>query len=242
MNKWMSHANEFVSGRENVTLIQQQHKQARSFFLLLSLSFFFSTTCLTYHFSSLTVILLDTTNQNSLDWTRYPYGPSSRTPGVSCLLLLLLIFNLPLAVPSSLTPAFARIYLWIVCLLFTWRVKERDHKTLLTANQLSHPSHDGHEGTFELSALLASLYSICPLVAIAIFLASFLSLSLSSSHKSPSFTCDLLSSLQEYLSLSCLFLSLPFSCVYLTGFTWVSIALFSSTTTCVFTTLTHHQI
>lgn len=33
-----------------------------------------------------TVTLLDTTGETSLDWTRYPYGPQSRTPGVSIIL------------------------------------------------------------------------------------------------------------------------------------------------------------
>lgn len=31
------------------------------------------------------VVLLDTTKESSLDWTRYPYGPQSRTPGVSII-------------------------------------------------------------------------------------------------------------------------------------------------------------
>ncbi|XP_023213804.1 ephrin type-B receptor 1-like, partial [Centruroides sculpturatus] len=30
---------------------------------------------------SLDLVLLDTTQESSLDWTRYPYGPQSRTPG-----------------------------------------------------------------------------------------------------------------------------------------------------------------
>jgi len=29
------------------------------------------------------VVLLDTTKEDSLDWTRYPFGPQSATPGVS---------------------------------------------------------------------------------------------------------------------------------------------------------------
>ena len=32
---------------------------------------------------SVTVVLLDTTKEDSLDWTRYPFGPQSATPGVS---------------------------------------------------------------------------------------------------------------------------------------------------------------
>ena len=31
------------------------------------------------------VVLLDTTQESSLDWTRLPYGPQARTPGVSLI-------------------------------------------------------------------------------------------------------------------------------------------------------------
>lgn len=31
------------------------------------------------------VVLLDTTKEDSLDWTRYPFGPQSATPGVSLI-------------------------------------------------------------------------------------------------------------------------------------------------------------
>lgn len=38
-------------------------------------------------FSTLTfeflVVLLDTTKEATLEWTRYPYGPQAQTPGVS---------------------------------------------------------------------------------------------------------------------------------------------------------------
>ena len=34
-------------------------------------------------FVSVSVVLLDTTKEDSLDWTRYPFGPQSATPGVS---------------------------------------------------------------------------------------------------------------------------------------------------------------
>lgn len=30
-----------------------------------------------------TVVLLDTTREATLEWTRYPYGPQAQTPGVS---------------------------------------------------------------------------------------------------------------------------------------------------------------
>lgn len=36
-----------------------------------------------FFFSPPTVVLLDTTKEDSLDWTRYPFGPQSATPGVS---------------------------------------------------------------------------------------------------------------------------------------------------------------
>lgn len=29
------------------------------------------------------VVLLDTTKEATLEWTRYPYGPQAQTPGVS---------------------------------------------------------------------------------------------------------------------------------------------------------------
>lgn len=29
------------------------------------------------------VVLLDTTTEEKLDWTRYPFGPQANTPGVS---------------------------------------------------------------------------------------------------------------------------------------------------------------
>ena len=29
------------------------------------------------------VVLLDTTQEATLEWTRYPYGPQANTPGVS---------------------------------------------------------------------------------------------------------------------------------------------------------------
>lgn len=34
-------------------------------------------------FSYLIVVLLDTTKEATLEWTRYPYGPQAQTPGVS---------------------------------------------------------------------------------------------------------------------------------------------------------------
>lgn len=40
----------------------------------------FTMTDLLFFFA---VILLDTTIEPSLDWTRYPYGPQAGTPGVS---------------------------------------------------------------------------------------------------------------------------------------------------------------
>lgn len=47
-----------------------------------SLSLFFFS-CRSLQFI---VVLLDTTKESSLDWTRYPYGPQSRTPGVSIMI------------------------------------------------------------------------------------------------------------------------------------------------------------
>lgn len=32
---------------------------------------------------SVSVVLLDTTGEEKLEWTRYPYGPQASTPGVS---------------------------------------------------------------------------------------------------------------------------------------------------------------
>jgi hypothetical protein len=37
------------------------------------------------------VVLLDTTKEDSLDWTRYPFGPQSATPGVSWTLFVLFV-------------------------------------------------------------------------------------------------------------------------------------------------------
>lgn len=40
-----------------------------------------------------TVVLLDTTGEEKLEWTRYPYGPQASTPGVSiqtCSIFLVL--------------------------------------------------------------------------------------------------------------------------------------------------------
>lgn len=34
------------------------------------------------------VVLLDTTKEATLEWTRYPYGPQAQTPGVSELLYI----------------------------------------------------------------------------------------------------------------------------------------------------------
>lgn len=34
-------------------------------------------------FVSIAVVLLDTTKEATLEWTRYPYGPQAQTPGVS---------------------------------------------------------------------------------------------------------------------------------------------------------------
>jgi hypothetical protein len=31
------------------------------------------------------VVLLDTTKEATLEWTRYPYGPQAQTPGVSSI-------------------------------------------------------------------------------------------------------------------------------------------------------------
>lgn len=34
-------------------------------------------------FFVIAVVLLDTTTEEKLDWTRYPFGPQANTPGVS---------------------------------------------------------------------------------------------------------------------------------------------------------------
>lgn len=34
-------------------------------------------------FSLVAVVLLDTTQEEKLEWTRYPFGPEANTPGVS---------------------------------------------------------------------------------------------------------------------------------------------------------------
>ena len=37
------------------------------------------------------VVLLDTTEESSLQWTQYPYGPSAATPGVSVLIFTVVV-------------------------------------------------------------------------------------------------------------------------------------------------------
>lgn len=49
-----------------------------SFDVILNSSFFFHP-FLSHH----AVVLLDTTKEATLEWTRYPYGPQAQTPGVS---------------------------------------------------------------------------------------------------------------------------------------------------------------
>lgn len=39
------------------------------------------------------VVLLDTTKEATLEWTRYPYGPQAQTPGVSQLFKLTLTYR-----------------------------------------------------------------------------------------------------------------------------------------------------
>lgn len=39
-------------------------------------------------FCVVSVVLLDTANEPTLEWTRYPYGPAANTPGVSSTILL----------------------------------------------------------------------------------------------------------------------------------------------------------
>lgn len=50
--------------------------------------FYFSAMKLTLCSISVAVILLDTTGEASLEWTRFPYGPQASTPGVSYLIIL----------------------------------------------------------------------------------------------------------------------------------------------------------
>lgn len=40
------------------------------------------------------VVLLDTTKEATLEWTRYPYGPQAQTPGVSIIHLNYVCFNI----------------------------------------------------------------------------------------------------------------------------------------------------
>lgn len=44
-------------------------------------------------FCVVSVVLLDTANEPTLEWTRYPYGPAANTPGVSSTILLLFPMN-----------------------------------------------------------------------------------------------------------------------------------------------------
>ena len=54
--------------------------------LLVSLTkYLFSLSLFSRRSLQFIVVLLDTTKESSLDWTRYPYGPQSRTPGVSIM-------------------------------------------------------------------------------------------------------------------------------------------------------------
>lgn len=59
----------------------------RSFFFIFFRFFwmiFFSALYL-FVFFPFAVVLLDTTKEATLEWTRYPYGPQAQTPGVSFL-------------------------------------------------------------------------------------------------------------------------------------------------------------
>lgn len=38
-----------------------------------------------FSFYYASVVLLDTTKEATLEWTRYPYGPQAQTPGVSLI-------------------------------------------------------------------------------------------------------------------------------------------------------------
>lgn len=49
-------------------------------------------------FCVVAVVLLDTANEPTLEWTRYPYGPAANTPGVSLTILLLFILSQELTV------------------------------------------------------------------------------------------------------------------------------------------------
>lgn len=40
------------------------------------------------------VVLLDTTKEATLEWTRYPYGPQAQTPGVSTIADFIVVFLL----------------------------------------------------------------------------------------------------------------------------------------------------
>jgi len=50
------------------------------------------------------VVLLDTTKEDSLDWTRYPFGPQSATPGVSQSPNSIRIHSYSIAINSSQLP------------------------------------------------------------------------------------------------------------------------------------------
>lgn len=51
---------------------------------------YLSLTQIQFFFS---VVLLDTTKEATLEWTRYPYGPQAQTPGVSTCVILYVFYD-----------------------------------------------------------------------------------------------------------------------------------------------------
>lgn len=47
------------------------------------------------------VVLLDTTKEATLEWTRYPYGPQTLTPGVRTFYNFVYILNYKIVIISS---------------------------------------------------------------------------------------------------------------------------------------------
>lgn len=73
------------------------------------------------------VVLLDTTKEATLEWTRYPYGPQAQTPGVSGLTIILIILALVCCIAYLI---FNRVFISII-LLSGWR---RASRTLARAS------------------------------------------------------------------------------------------------------------
>lgn len=124
-----------------------------------------------------TVTLLDTTGESSLDWTRYPYGPQSRTPGVSIILIWFLellttnVFFLLQWVEESFTN-FEQGINWrsyVVCdvaynnvnnWLWTPFIERKDANRMYIEIKFSMRDCNLFPGKFELSILSTTLWLI----------------------------------------------------------------------------------